>query len=462
MSVVVRDASGNVLAGRSIAWSVDDASAATVSVAGLVAARAIRTVQVIATSEGKSDTATLSLVPVVALRRLLPSLFVGDTTLLTVSFTDSLGGTLFPTDTTWMSGDTSIAVVSGAGIVSGVRTGQAAVTAAGGGANATEAVVVLPHAGGEARDILWTRNYGRSDGARPDALWAVNPEDTTRVRVSTDSEFVYGFDRSPDGAHFVITYANYAGIGRNTSVVTDQAGHEQADLHVSALTPRWGPDNDMIAFAIVIGGKSEIEVIRQDGSGLRRLTFDGDNDSPVWSPDGRQVAFIHRGVNDAIGFVRPDATGRRTVSVGPGKFGKVRWSPDGKLLAFIDLAGAVLVAFGDGASPRTVCAAADGCGVGNLEWAPDATELVVDVPNLLHILNLQGAKVTTVPTAPSCCGNYHGGPVWAPDGARIAYTAVPDTGLPVGRVWVVDRDGTNARPLTPADSTNPTAVLWRW
>ncbi len=59
-TAVLKDAQGNVLTGRSIAWSSSNASVATTSSAGVVSALAAGTSNIIATSEGKTGSATLT------------------------------------------------------------------------------------------------------------------------------------------------------------------------------------------------------------------------------------------------------------------------------------------------------------------------------------------------------------------------------------------------------------------
>ena len=60
LSATPRDSSGNILAGRSIAWTSDSSAVATVTASGLVRAVAAGTSTIRATSEGKAGTATVT------------------------------------------------------------------------------------------------------------------------------------------------------------------------------------------------------------------------------------------------------------------------------------------------------------------------------------------------------------------------------------------------------------------
>ncbi|MHB1327487.1 MAG: Ig-like domain-containing protein, partial [Gemmatimonadales bacterium] len=62
LAAVVRDAQGNTLSGRTVTWSSDAQSVATVSTSGLVTAVAAGTARITATSEGQSGSATLTVV----------------------------------------------------------------------------------------------------------------------------------------------------------------------------------------------------------------------------------------------------------------------------------------------------------------------------------------------------------------------------------------------------------------
>ena len=60
-------------------------------------------------------------------------------------------------------------------------------------------------------------------------------------------------------------------------------------LHSS---PLWSPDGTQIAFESSRSGNKTIYVMDADGSNPRRLTsYSGIDISPSWSPDGTQIAF---------------------------------------------------------------------------------------------------------------------------------------------------------------------------
>src|SRR6185312_10310628 len=64
-TATTKDAHGNVLTGRVVTWSSDNTAAATVdATTGLVTAVGPGTAHIIATSEGQSGQATLTVVPV--------------------------------------------------------------------------------------------------------------------------------------------------------------------------------------------------------------------------------------------------------------------------------------------------------------------------------------------------------------------------------------------------------------
>jgi Tol biopolymer transport system component len=67
---------------------------------------------------------------------------------------------------------------------------------------------------------------------------------------------------------------------------------------LDAGNPDWAPNGKRIVFNSFYEGQSESELytIRSDGTGMHRILKEKKNNyafDPVWSPDGRRIAFVH-------------------------------------------------------------------------------------------------------------------------------------------------------------------------
>jgi TolB protein len=83
------------------------------------------------------------------------------------------------------------------------------------------------------------------------------------------------------------------------------------------------------------GGGTQIYRMGMDGGNPTRLTFgSGRYSTPVWSPNGQQIAFTRQsGGTFQIGVMRADGTGERILTSawlveGPS------WSPNGRTIMF--------------------------------------------------------------------------------------------------------------------------------
>lgn len=142
----VRDASGQVVVGATVVWTVQDSSIARVSSAGVVTARAVGSTQVAASASGKSGLATITVTPVpVASVTVAPpriDLTPGGHASLTAVTYDASGKPLDGRAVVWASSNTGVATVDASGEVSAVAAGSATITATSEGVSGSAAVSV--------------------------------------------------------------------------------------------------------------------------------------------------------------------------------------------------------------------------------------------------------------------------------------------------------------------------------
>jgi TolB protein len=189
----------------------------------------------------------------------------------------------------------------------------------------------------------------------------------------------------------------------------------------------WSPNGEKIAFTIELPKAPaaqtrnlEIYVVNADGSGQRRLTRSPvrDND-PVWSPDGRRIAFES---NWQVWVMNADGSGKRRLTRKGAHNFNPAWSPEGKRIAFER-----------GRKEREPSSGAAG------SWGFG-----------LYVMNADGSGQQRLTQGGSQ-------PYWSPDGRKIAFVSNRDGN---SDIHVMNADGSGRRNLTRAAGSRESQPLW--
>lgn len=125
--------SGQLLSGRSIAWSSSSPAIADVSTSGVVTGVSLGSAVIVASIDSVLGSTNVSVVPVpVATVTVAPStssIMVGQTAQLTATLKDAAGNTLTGRRITWATSQASVAAVDSTGVVTGVSAGTATISA---------------------------------------------------------------------------------------------------------------------------------------------------------------------------------------------------------------------------------------------------------------------------------------------------------------------------------------------
>jgi len=237
--------------------------------------------------------------------------------------------------------------------------------------------------------------------------------------------------------------------GSNQDRLTNSPGPDRG--------PAWSPDGTRIAFSTTRGGDEEICIMNADGSNPVPFTNNpGVSDwNLAWSPDGSKIAWIccRSGAGGVIKVMNVNGSGLGSIP-GNTQNDQPDWSPDGSRIVFTSYRDGnnevyVMGSNGSGQTPLTNNPGDDWYP----DWSPDGTTILFTQGSAMFTMGANGCCQTPLP--PSNNTNYGLGPVWSPDGARIA--SARSHGGNNLEIYVMNADGSKYLRLTndPQQDSDP-------
>ena len=230
-------------------------------------------------------------------------------------------------------------------------------------------VFVAPAAGGEPRQVTRDNNMMSGFAWLPDStgivysssrggtmpylpalgLWLVTLRDGNVRRITSGESSYVTPDVSRNGAIVVSRMRLQTDIWK-FPVDGSPAENVRRGVRVTrqtgqVLTPTASPRDHEVAFLSDSGGHANLWVVNTESGQLRQVTHERDPSVamgvPVWSPDGRAIAFVssrgNQGLTFGVWLVDPDGSNLRNVAnpgLGPA------WSPDSRWVYYSTRGGA--------------------------------------------------------------------------------------------------------------------------
>ena len=227
---------------------------------------------------------------------------------------------------------------------------------------------------------------------------------------------------------------------------------------------------EKIAFMSNRDGNYEIYTMNSDGTNQTRLTKNNPtNIYPVWSPDGKKIAFINtltglRSQERDQAIYVMDADGSNQIKLTPSNFviGGLVWSPDSKKIAFmadtlyltsfnlyiyvVDVDKPNLIELANAHDLEKFPATwvlSTASELSKPTWSPDSKKIafiykLIKGNKEIYIMNMDKTNQTKLTYEGG--GHLDSNVLWSPDGKKIAFSVN-------SKIYIMNSDGTNQTKL---------------
>jgi Tol biopolymer transport system component len=232
-------------------------------------------------------------------------------------------------------------------------------------------------------------------------LYAINADGTGRRELVTRSTAAWP-SLSPDGRRIVFQ----AGVGQGPIEVINVDGGTLHQLAARGQSPVWSRDGKSVAY--MVPGKG-IFAVGSDGLGRHHVVGNRTDVASLinWTPDGR-ITYLCKAKHYGICSIGPDGTDQHLLALLPVSPVGASISPDGTRLAYESSDGQVSVVNSDGSNPRLLPArVAAKNGDCNLAWAPSGNQLAFSPVRYggIYLIHADGSGLTRLRgTSGDACG----------------------------------------------------------
>ncbi len=192
-------------------------------------------------------------------------------------------------------------------------------------------------------------------------------------------------------------------------------------------SPVWSPDGEQIAFVSTRSGSAQIYVMDQNGRDQSQITFDFENHSPIWLPDNQRISFLTTDGKGLFWWRIVNLENReidQLTSPSYDFFFQTRaWSPDGTRIAYMSL---------------------------------EEQKARNDGSSQIHVMDLGGMNDQAL--TENIWANMK--PIWSPDSQQILFLSERDGGYNQFALYIMNADGTNVRRLTQSIYDDSTVYSW--